>query len=236
MTQTAMDSGMRNNQAPLGHVAKSWAMTLIACARRVSNRLDEKGRPGHIWAQRTAGRHIVRCMRKLLGSCMVLIWLAVGSPAVAAQHTIDDAHGDVLHGMDIQWVHVRNAKHWLYLTTKFRSIPRNPPDAFSGVYIDVTPGNGSVPDYLITGGIGAGYSFIILDGGWLKFLAYPRCSYHESIDYGRDVTLFSVSRGCLNGASFEAHGVRVSAIGGMSGRHTDWAPGRRSYSRWIAWH
>ena len=156
----------------------------------------------------------------------------LAAPAEAATRTFTDPKGDVAHPMDIEWVKVHNARR-LVVTLKHRNITAGEQrGGSSGVYIDVDRGNGNRPTYLIAGGVGTDYSFFIMRD-WTRSLSTPKCRYRETLDYDRNLTRFSISRGCLNGASFEATEVRVSAIANVSSRRNDWTPGFHRWSPWI---
>ncbi|WP_207084735.1 hypothetical protein [Nocardioides sp. S5] len=163
----------------------------------------------------------------LVASC-ALVSLP-GPIAHAATASFGDPADDVAHGMDVRRVHVRNEDRFV-VTVRHDALQE---DGSVGVYIDVTPQRRRAPDYLV--------SMNMFDGRWFEWMSSwgepggsIRCPYTTRTNWSRNTTRFSISRRCLNGASFEATTVRVSAVAGVADGPVDWAPGAFAWSQWVA--
>lgn len=158
---------------------------------------------------------------------------AVGATAAqAATSAVTDARGDVGHPLDIQSVTVRNG-NTLSITIHHRSLAAGERiSGWSGAYIDVDS-RVAGPDYYIAGGLGTDYE-LYWTNGWKRGGLIGGCYYHEGLNYAHNSTVFTLGRRCLNGASFRATKVRVSAVAGAPRRTSDWAPGWHRFSPWVA--
>ena len=178
-----------------------------------------------------------RTMKRLVATVCVAVAVLTSSaaaPAQADQASFADRAGDVGHPMDILRVTASTVSsgHQLVVTVRHRAVTaRN--GAWSGLYIDVTPGSAS-PDYYLGAVVGGVYQLYRTDG-W-KVGARVGCSagdYRFGFNTRADTTRFSLSRRCLDGTAVRPTRARVAAFAGVTGGRQDWAPGYHRYSRWL---
>ena len=163
-----------------------------------------------------------------LALAFAIVTLSI-SPAQADNRTFGDPRGDVLHGMDITRVTVHNARP-LVVTLQHHNVSERA-GAWSGVYIDVDSSPG--PTYYIAGSVGGDYQLFWTTRRWRIGGTIGGCNYRQTYSTRTDTTRFTLARACLNGASFRATRVRVSAVAGVSGGRVDWVPAYHRLSAWV---
>lgn len=150
-------------------------------------------------------------------------------PAQADTVTVADRTGEVAAGTDILRARVTNGPRRVVVTTRHRELRRT---AFGGlgIFLDTRPGRPG-PEYVFFAGIGDGtdWNFSRADG-WRRVGSPLRCDTRYRIDFRRDVTRASISRACLRNTGR----VRVAVLASTGNGAQDWAPGRRTFSRWVA--
>jgi hypothetical protein len=169
----------------------------------------------------------------------LLALVALGGPALpvaaAAEDTVvlTDSRTDVPSGVGLSRVRVHNG-HELVVTTHHRDLRRKAYGNHFTVWVDTRTSHHG-PDYVISGGLSDGTD-------WATGRATSK--WHTRIDPLDDIGL------CASGVdiSWKTDTVRIAlgrdCLGGHQGRvrvavqvgdedNTDWAPARRTFSRWV---
>lgn len=158
--------------------------------------------------------------------------LVAASPALAATLRFPDKHGDLANGMDIRWVRVVNNRP-LVIVVKHRRIDPKA-GGWAGAYVRVDPHHRG-PSFYLVGAIHSKDQMYWMNG-WKIGGTWGCHGYTMRFSVARDTTRFVIPRRCLNGADFRTTRVQVAARAGLhfSGP-SDWAPGRRHLSPWVAY-
>ncbi|MGH1565212.1 hypothetical protein [Mumia sp. DW29H23] len=173
-------------------------------------------------------------MRRTLGVVMGLV--VAGSmvpmaPAHAAQRTVEDRIGDGVDGMDITSITVKNRRTSLILVVKVTDLKRRGQLGSVGFYLDTRPKRRG-PEFAVGGGTSDGTDWGISPVRRWRPGMPIHCRVGMSVDYARDRVAFRVSPTCLG-----AYG-KVRVIAGASdtasgSQRSDWAPKRRTFTRWV---
>jgi hypothetical protein len=168
----------------------------------------------------------------------VLAVVALGMPAVPAAAADDtlvltDSRTDVPSGVGLSRARVHNGDR-LLVTTHHRDLRRKAYGNYFRVWIDTRTSHPG-PDFVISGGLSDGTD-------WATGRATRRwhtridpvddiglCSSGVDISWSTDTVRISLGRDCLGGHQGR---VRVAVEVGDED-YTDWAPARRTFSRWI---
>ncbi|MDT7784260.1 MAG: hypothetical protein QOF58_2679 [Pseudonocardiales bacterium] len=168
----------------------------------------------------------------------VLVVLALGVPAGPAAAVDDtlvltDSRTDVPTGVGLSRARVHNGDR-LLIETRHRDLRRKAYGNHFTVWIDTRTSHAG-PDFVISGGLSDGTD-------WATGRATTRwhtridpvddiglCNSGVDISWSLDKVLISLARDCLGGHQGR---VRVAVQAGDED-YTDWAPARRTFSRWI---
>jgi hypothetical protein len=179
-------------------------------------------------------------MRPLPASlASVLVVVAIGMPALPAAAADDtlvirDSRTDVPSGVGLSRVRVQNDNR-VHVRTHHRDLRRQAHGNYFTVWIDTRtthPG----PDFVITGGLSNGTDWATgrATSRWQTRIdpvnAIGLCNSGLDINWSTDTVHISLGRDCLGGHQGR---VRVAVDVGDE-TYTDWAPARRTFSRWIA--
>ncbi len=165
--------------------------------------------------------------RLLLSSSMAFCLAAVPSMVLADTISFSDRPKDIQSTIDIRNVRVSNETRTV-VTVQHESLRRSDPIRGLSIFIDTNAARGG-PEFVFAAGVGDGTDWQIFRArNWRASIGPLNCSTEFSINYSTDVTRASIARGCLDGAGR----VRVSVVASANSQR-DWAPGYRTFSRWV---